>query len=93
MWRIGEATHLDERALMRTTFEQIRDSHLVLVELSEKGIGLGIEAGYAHARGIRVAVIAPEGCEISATLRGTAEACFTYKDEAALATFLASLKQ
>ena len=37
--------------LMRLTFAAIDASHLLLVELSEKGVGVGIEAGYAHARG------------------------------------------
>lgn len=82
---------LDLQELMRRTFTQIRECHLVLVDLSEKGVGLGLEAGYAHARGIRVVVIAPAGCEISATLRGTAEACYNYRDEGDLKSFLAQL--
>lgn len=84
-------TAVDERELMRITFERIRASHLVLADLSEKGVGIGIEAGYAAARGIRVVVIAPEGCDISTTLKGIAEACFTYRNEADLRQFLTGL--
>ena len=85
-------TAVDERELMRLTFEHIRASHLMLVDLSEKGVGIGIEAGYAVARGLQVAVIAPEGCDISTTLRGIAEACFYYRGESDLRNFLAGLE-
>jgi hypothetical protein len=40
-------------ALMQHTFAAIAESDLVIVELSEKGVGLGIEAGYAYACQIR----------------------------------------
>lgn len=82
---------LDSRALMQLTFAQIRASNWVLVDLGEKGVGLGIEAGYAHACDIRVAAIAPAGQEISTTLRGIATACCNYQNEEALVDFLRTL--
>ena len=55
--------------LMRLTFAAIDASRLLLVELSEKGVGVGIEAGYAHARGIPNVTAARSGCDLSLTLR------------------------
>ena len=56
--------------LMAETFNTIEECDAVIIELSSKGVGLGIEAGYAHARGIPVITIAEEGSDISATLQG-----------------------
>ena len=44
-------------------------------------MGLGIEAGYAHARGIPVIVAHPPSSEISATLAGIATAVCADDDE------------
>ncbi len=65
--------------LMARTFELIDGSQAVLVELSEKGVGVGIEAGYARARDIPVLVAARAGSDISETLRGIAVAVCLYE--------------
>ncbi|MEZ4863549.1 MAG: DinB family protein [Caldilineaceae bacterium] len=67
---------LDE--LMRHSFRAIDQADLVVVDLTEKGVGLGIEAGYAHARAIPVLTIAQAGSDISATLRGISAAVYLY---------------
>lgn len=64
--------------LMRHSLAAIDAADLVLVELTEKGVGVGIEAGYAHANGIPVVTIAPMGADISETLRGIAATVFFY---------------
>jgi nucleoside 2-deoxyribosyltransferase len=70
------------QALMRETFAAIEQSDLVLVELSEKGVGLGIEAGYAFARGIPVLTAARQGSDLSTTLRGiSARVCLYEREE------------
>lgn len=56
--------------LMKLAFEQIDKSDFLVIEFSEKGVGLGIEAGYAYSRGIPIIVIAKEGSKVSNTLRG-----------------------
>ena len=66
--------------LMRQTFGEIDRSDLVVVELSEKGVGLGIEAGYAHARGKPIVTIAKEGSDISTTLRGISMDVVLFED-------------
>jgi nucleoside 2-deoxyribosyltransferase len=58
--------------LMARTFAAIEASDAVIVEETEKGVGLGVEAGYAYARGIPVIVVAPPGADVSETLQGIA---------------------
>jgi nucleoside 2-deoxyribosyltransferase len=77
--------------LMRRTFAQIEASDLVVVELTEKGVGVGIEAGYAYARGIPIITIAGKGSDISATLQGISQRLFLYEDFDELARFLQTL--
>ncbi|KAJ3498445.1 hypothetical protein NLG97_g1116 [Lecanicillium saksenae] len=69
----GETT-FGPAELMRRTCEIIDACDLVVIELSEKGVGLGIEAGYAHGKGIPVVAVAREGREISTTMEGIARA-------------------
>lgn len=68
------------KELMEKTFEKIDASQMLIVEFSEKGVGLGIEAGYAYAKGKPIIVIAKEGSEISDTLRGIAQKVIFYKN-------------
>lgn len=72
--------HYPPQELMRLTFERIRLCDCILVELSEKGVGVGIETGYAVALGKPVWVIARSGSDISETLRGIAKHVFTYNN-------------
>jgi len=66
--------------LMKRTFAEIDTSNLVLMELSEKGIGLGIEAGYAYAKGIPLVIIARSDSNISATIQGIVREIIFYHD-------------
>ncbi|MAF35295.1 nucleoside 2-deoxyribosyltransferase [Candidatus Woesearchaeota archaeon] len=65
--------------LMSLTFDIINKSDMLIVEFSEKGVGLGIEVGYAHSKGIPVIVIAKENPEISNTLKGIAKEVIFYE--------------
>ena len=65
--------------LMKETFRRIDSSDLVVIEFSEKGVGLGIEAGYAFARGIPVITLAEEGTKVSETLEGISSRVIEYK--------------
>lgn len=75
--------------LMRVTFEIIDACVAVVIDLSEKGVGLGIEAGYAHAKGIPVIVVAEAGADISDTLRGIARDVLAYDPMSDLKKFFA----
>ncbi len=66
------------QTLMQKTFEHINHSDLVLIDLSEKGVGLGIEAGYAHAKQKPIIVIAKKGSDLSATLKGISSSVHFY---------------
>jgi hypothetical protein len=65
--------------LMRRTFAVIDACDVVVVELSEKGVGVGIEAGYAHARGKPLFTLARRGCEVSETLGGISRRVWFYE--------------
>jgi hypothetical protein len=69
----------DAPELMRRTFETIKQSDLVVVELSEKGVGVGIEAGYACAIGIPILTVARRGSDISETLQGVSQQVLFYE--------------
>ncbi len=64
------AVRFSPQALMAAAFRLIDSADGLLVEQSRKGTGLGIEAGYACARGIPVIALARVGCELSPTLIG-----------------------
>ncbi|MEI6479992.1 MAG: nucleoside 2-deoxyribosyltransferase [bacterium] len=66
--------------LMEKTFKEIDLSDLLIIEFSEKGVGLGIEAGYAYAKQKPIIVIAKEGSDISSTLKGVAKDVIFYND-------------
>ncbi len=66
--------------LMKLTFKKINICDLVIIELTEKGVGLGIEAGYAFAKEIPIIVIAKSGSDISETLAGISKKIIFYDD-------------
>jgi nucleoside 2-deoxyribosyltransferase len=83
----------DAHELMRRTFMELRDSNLMIVDLTEKGVGVGIEAGYARARGIPIATIAAADSEISETLAGISDRVFYYENWEALDGFMCQLEK
>jgi len=66
--------------LMQKTFQIIDSSDLLIVEFSEKGVGIGIEAGYAYAKQKPIFVIAKEGSDVSNTLKGIAKDVIFYNN-------------
>ena len=84
--------HFPPHELMQRSFAAIDACNLLVVDLTEKGVGIGIEAGYAHACGIPVITIAQAGSDISETLRGISQAVFGYESDAELVTFFRQLE-
>ncbi|MGJ5199638.1 hypothetical protein [Bradyrhizobium sp. HKCCYLRH1030] len=82
---------LDAHELMRHTFAVLSTSNAVLVEVSEKGVGIGIEAGFAAAKEIPVIAIARTGIQFPNTLMGIAGKSFNYRAEFDLAEQLKEL--
>ncbi|MCC5910107.1 MAG: nucleoside 2-deoxyribosyltransferase [Clostridiaceae bacterium] len=75
-----EQTKYSPYTLMKLTFEKIDICDLVVIDLTEKGVGLGIEAGYAYAKGIPIITMAKKDSDISETLEGISEKIFFYDD-------------
>lgn len=75
---------LSPQELMRKTFELIRTCQLVVIDLTEKGVGLGIEAGFAYAHNIPVITVAPTEADVSNTLRGISKTVSFYRSLADL---------
>lgn len=86
----GEIQYAPE-ILMMKSFSEIEVCDLMLVELSEKGVGIGIEAGYGHARKIPIITIAKTGRDISETLRGISSQVTTYDKVEDLKPFFTQL--
>lgn len=81
------AVQFEPQTLMARTFAVIEASDIAIIDLTEKGVGLGIEAGYAFAKGIPIITIAREGADISTTLRGISQEVCLYRNESDLVTF------
>lgn len=77
----------DAAQLMQRTFAEIDSSDIVIVELSEKGVGVGIEAGYARAKGKPIITVARSGADISETLKGVSREVFLYQDKGEVEKF------
>ena len=69
------------KELMLKTFEIIEKSDAVIIEFSESGVGLGIEAGFAVAKNIPVYILLPKGRVLSPTMHGVCEKCFEYETD------------
>ena len=69
---------LSSQELMKITFDEIDKSDFVIMEMTEKGVGLGIEAGYATAKGKPVIVLTKEVQTLSNTMQGIANAVIQY---------------
>jgi nucleoside 2-deoxyribosyltransferase len=83
---------LEPAELMDRSFAEIDGCDVVVVDLSEKGVGVGIEAGYAYARRIPVLAIAGHGADISTTLQGIAQKIGWYHQFDELVDFFGQVK-
>lgn len=87
------AVHLSATLLMQKTFELLESCDFVLVDLTEKGVGLGIEAGYAFAKNKPIFTIAPAGADVSETLQGISTQLFRYHSQTELTDVACQLAQ
>lgn len=90
MW--GE-NRLSPHELMQRTFEEINVADFIIIEFSEKGVGLGIEAGYAFAVCKPIIVVAKYGSEISTTLQGIAQHVIFYVDTCSIGRLIVNTLQ
>jgi len=69
-----------EKLMMNTAFEKIDRSDLLIAELSKKAIGVGIELGYARAKGIPILYLRQKGGEHSTTASGSSDFHIIYEN-------------
>lgn len=86
-----------EKEMMAQAAKDISSSSLLIAELSEKAIGVGLEVGYAAALNIPVLYVKNEEAEYSKTVGGLSSGNISYRDADDLAmqldTFLKSKKE
>ena len=83
---------VDNVTLMKAALKKINESDLLIVELSNKVIGIGVEAGYAKARGKKIIYIHKIGSEISTTVEGLSDIKIMYKNISNLLNLLTDKK-
>lgn len=70
----------DKKTLMKSALRKIDESDLLLAELSYKSIGIGLEVGYARAKGKKIIYMQRIGTELSTTADGICDSRIEYKD-------------
>ena len=79
--KYGEATLPKGKKLMIDyAFPAMKASDMIIIEFSEKGVGLGIGAGYCYANKVPIYVIAKTGSDISLTMENLATKVIFYND-------------
>ncbi|MBD3314015.1 hypothetical protein GF345_06235 [Candidatus Woesearchaeota archaeon] len=66
--------------MISNVVDKIRENDALLIECSQNGTGLGIEAGIAYMMGKPVYVVHRYGTRVSTTLRGLSRRVLEYKD-------------
>lgn len=70
----------EEKSMMETAMMELGKSHLLIAETTYKEIGIGIEAGFARAKGIPVIYLRKNTAEHSTTLSGISNYQVIYSD-------------
>ncbi len=70
-----------EHEMMAQAFREIDQSDFLIVELTKKAIGVGVEVGYAHAKGKPVIYLKRKGAKYSTTVGGCAKYMIDYEGE------------
>lgn len=71
----------EEKEMMKTAFLEIDTSDFIIAELTTKSIGVGIEIGYANAKGKPIIYIRKKESEYSTTASGSATHNIEYINE------------
>lgn len=69
-----------EKEMMQQAIASIDDCDLLIAETSDKGIGIGVEAGYAKAKGKPVIYMRNRNAEHSTTVAGISDFQIIYDD-------------
>jgi nucleoside 2-deoxyribosyltransferase len=79
------------KEMMETAFAEIDKSSLLIAEVSDKAIGIGVEIGYAKAKNKPIIYLRHANAEHSTTVAGTSDHILIYKDTNDLETKLNDL--
>lgn len=69
-----------EKQMMQDAFMELGKSELVIAEVSNKEIGIGLEVGYAKAKNIPIIYMRDENAEYSKTVGGVASEEVIYRN-------------
>ncbi len=84
-------TAATEKQMMQTAFTEISSCNLLIAEVSEKAIGVGIEIGYAVALHKPVIYLRKANTEHSTTASGSADYSIVYENKEQLAQKLSEV--
>ena len=70
----------EEKQMMQQAMKDIEDCDILIAETSYKAIGIGIEAGYAKAKGKPVIYLRHKDAEHSTTVSGISDYQIIYTD-------------
>jgi nucleoside 2-deoxyribosyltransferase len=73
-------TEFKPSEMMDITLGQIDKSDILVADVGDWPIGVGVEAGYARGRGIPVVCICPAGKKVASTVAGLADEVVIYND-------------
>lgn len=79
----------EERQMMEQAMNEIDNCDLLIAETSDKGIGIGVEAGYAKAKNKPVIYLRQTDAAHSTTVSGISDSQIIYSDSRDLAKQLA----
>jgi len=83
--------YFEPAEMMRLTLNQIDQSDFVVANVADWPIGVGVEAGYAYAKGIPVICICPFKDRMANTVAGLARHVIQYQSYNDLSKRLAAL--
>ena len=69
-----------EREMMQKAMEEIDNCDILIAETSEKGIGIGVEVGYAKGKSKTVIYLRQKDTEHSTTVAGSSDFQIIYSD-------------
>ena len=81
----------EERQMMQQAMTEVDQCDLLLAETSDKGIGIGIEVGYAKAKGKPVIYLRQKDAAHSSTVSGISDFQIIYLDRSELQVKLAAV--
>jgi nucleoside 2-deoxyribosyltransferase len=84
--------NVDDKKLMRDALQKVDEADCLIVELSNKSLGIGIEAGYANAKGKPIIYLNKRGTELKQTMKGIADVVITYEKEEDLLNQISNLE-